>query len=331
MRSKFINVTIDLNRIAAAAEAVKQRTGVRLIAVIKADAYGLGGPQVADALASIADDFAYFALEEAREIRRPGIVLGPPDGEPEDYRELNLRPMINNVEDARRYAGLPVAIAVDTGMQRFGAAAEWFDELWQITRADEAFGHGINPTRAATLSRVCGDRAGFRHFACTGMLDYPETYLDAVRPGLALYVGAVRVTTRLTHVRDLRGPAGYTGFQHPRIGLFPAGYCEGVGPAPVIVNGRRQRLIEVNMNASYVTLAADDQVGDEVVLLGDGLQEVELAAHFDIREHEVLCRYTSMGLRQYVGEAAPRCSTSVSVSASPTGTTPRRAADPRRT
>jgi hypothetical protein len=40
-------------------------------------------------------------------------------------------------------------------------------------------------------------------------------------------------------------------------------------------------------------------VGDEVVLLGDELNETELARQLSIRPHEVLCRYTATGVRQY--------------------------------
>jgi alanine racemase len=54
------------------------------------------------------------------------------------------------------------------------------------------------------------------------------------------------------------------------------------------------------MNSSFVSVEPSDRVGDEVVLLGDGLTEALLAQHLDCREHEVLCRYCSMGARSYV-------------------------------
>jgi alanine racemase len=301
MRSKHITVTINLDQIAQTAEALRRRVGVPVIAVIKADAYGLGAPQVADALDAVVDDFAFFAIEEARVVARPGIVLGPPDGDPDEYRDLGLRPTIGNRDDARRYRGMRVAVSVDTGMQRFGCLADDLDDVLRLSGANEAFSHGSDPSIGRKLVDLIGGRVGFLHVACTAMLDAPEAWLNAVRPGLALYRGAVRVAARLTHVRDTYGPAGYTGFAWPRIGLFPAGYAEGVQPGPVIVNGRRQRLIEVNMNASYVTLDAQDQVGDEVVILGDGLTEAELAKCWNVRDHEVLCRTCRLGLRHYIG------------------------------
>src|SRR5262245_15690369 len=105
MRSRHITVRVNLDQVRANAERIKQLTKRRLIAVIKADGYGLGAPAVADALASVADDFAYFGIQEAREVGRPGLVLGPPDGDPAHYRELKLRVAIGNATDAARYAG----------------------------------------------------------------------------------------------------------------------------------------------------------------------------------------------------------------------------------
>jgi len=85
MRCPLVQVAVNLDQVRAAAEAIRARTGVGLIAVIKADAYGLGAPRIADALASVVTDFAYFAVSEAREVGRPGLVLGPPEGDPAEY------------------------------------------------------------------------------------------------------------------------------------------------------------------------------------------------------------------------------------------------------
>ncbi|MCK4343518.1 MAG: hypothetical protein KAY37_17530, partial [Phycisphaerae bacterium] len=112
--------------------------------------------------------------------------------------------------------------------------------------------------------------------------------------------GAVRVSTRLQSVRGTKGPVGYTGFTCPRVGIILAGYCNFLQPGPVLINGRRQNLLEVGMNTSFVTVDPRDKPGDEVVLLGDGLTETELSNHFGTREHEILCRYTAMGSRHYV-------------------------------
>lgn len=305
MRSRAISVQVDLDAIRAAAADVRRRTGVKLIAVIKADAYGLGARRVADALSDIADDFAYFNVAEAREVGRPGIVIGPPEGDPADYRELNLRPSIGTAADARRFTGMPVSLAIDVGMQRFGAAADQFDDLLRITGAREAHAHAVTPAGAARLREIVAGRVPFLHAAATALLEEPAAWLNAVRPGLALYRGALRVSTRLFSVRETSGPIGYTEFRTPRVGIILAGYCNFLRPGPIIVNGRPQQLLEVGMNSSFVSVDPSDRAGDEVILLGDGLTESTLAQHLNCREHEVLCRYGSMGPRSYVFHGQP--------------------------
>lgn len=299
MRSRSITVNINLDTIRTAAETIRRRTGVKLIAVVKADAYGLGARRVADALADIADDFAYFSVAEAREVGRPGIVLGPPEGEPADYRELNLRPSIGTVVDARRFVGSPVALAIDVGMQRFGAAPTSVDELIRITAAREAHAHAVTPHGVAALREAAGGRIPFLHAAATALLNDSSAWLQAVRPGLALYRGAMRVTARLHSVRETSGAIGYSGFHAARVGIILAGYCNFLRPAPVLINSRRQELLEIGMNSSFVSIDASDRPGDEVTLLGDGVSEAELASRLGCREHEVLCRYGSMGPRSY--------------------------------
>lgn len=304
MRSPHVQAVVDLDRIRAAAEQIRRATRVRVIAVIKSDAYGLGAPQVADVLAPVVDDFAYFSVHEAREVGRPGLVLGPPDGDPAEYRELNLRPAIDSHEQAQRFAGLPVALHVDVGMQRFGAAPEAVDDLLRRHAIGEAFAHAVAPAAVEKLVRACGGRVSYLHAAATCLLGEPATWLDAVRPGLALYRGALRVTTRLALVRPTRGPVGYSGFESPHVGVIFCGYGNQLRAAPVVINGRRQQILEVGMNSAFVSVDSQDRVGDEVVLLGEELPESELARHFGCREHEVLCRYGALGVRRYAAVRA---------------------------
>ena len=300
MRCPHVDVTINLDHIRAAAEAIRAKTGVGLIAVIKADAYGLGALRIADTLASVANELAYFSVAEAREVGRPGLVLGPPEGDPAEYRELNLRPAVADHAAATKFAGMPVAIKVDTGMQRFGCPAEELDDLAARCDVQDYFSHAVTVEATTRLREACAGRGRPLHAAATCLLDRPESWFDAVRPGLALYQGAVRVSTSLNAIRETAGPVGYSGFKWPRVGILLAGYSNFLQAGPVTINGRRQYVLEVGMNTSFVTVDPADKPGDEVVLLGDGLTEATLAQHFGTREHEILCRYAAMGPRHYV-------------------------------
>lgn len=303
MRSPHVTVTIDLDRVRDAAESIRRRTGVPLIAVIKADAYGLGAARVAQALSGVADEFGYFSIEEARQVGCPGLVLGPPLGDPQEYRALNVRPAVGNPTDAERFRGLPVALNVDVGMQRFGCPPEELPELLdrcrRLCQPVDALAHVVDPLAARRFADLCRGSVPRLHAAASALLDWPDAWLDAVRPGLALYRGAVRVSTPLHSVRSTSGPVGYTGFRCRHVGIILAGYSQGLSPASVTINGRRQRMLEVGMNSSFVSVDPADRPGDEVVLLGDGLSESDLAGELHVREHEVLCRYTAAGRRRY--------------------------------
>ena|GEM_PF-604186 len=300
MRSTHVNVVIDLDRVRASAEAVRAKTGVTLIAVIKADAYGLGAARVADALDSIADEFAYFSLEEAAEVGRPGLVMGPPLGEPREYQERQLRPTVSTREQATHFVGLSVAVNVDTGMQRFGCMPEELDELLTISSAKEMFTHTAGASGAGLLRELRGGRDIKLHAASSAQLDLPDAWLDAVRPGYALYRQAVRVTGKLMAVRQTSGQIGYKRFEHRLIGMMRCGYAHGLRAAPAVINGRRQRILESGMNTCTISVDPADRAGDEVVLLGRELPEEEIAKALNCRPHEVLCRYTELGNRTYV-------------------------------
>jgi alanine racemase len=61
-----------------------------------------------------------------------------------------------------------------------------------------------------------------------------------------------------------------------------------------MVNGNRRRILEVGMQSAYVEIGKSDRVGDEVVLLGEGLSELEVAGAWGTTEHECLTRLARM-------------------------------------
>jgi alanine racemase len=106
--------------------------GVKIAAVIKADAYGHGLEAIAQRIADEVDLLGVANLAEARRIRaagvhRPVMILGPALPEERtaiaDYRFI---PTVSTVEEASAYAGatkeppLPIHFVIDTGMGRIG-------------------------------------------------------------------------------------------------------------------------------------------------------------------------------------------------------------------
>src|SRR5690606_24807436 len=125
-------------------------------------------------------------------------------------------------------------------------------------------------------------------------------WLDRVRPGLALYVNAVRVTAKLVDVRESNGPIGYTGFRARRHGVILVGYSNGLRKGPASVNGIRTTLREIGMQSAFVDLTdVRARVGDEVVLLGDESPARVVADGWQSSCQEVLCHLCAAGLKQY--------------------------------
>src|ERR1700744_4994769 len=99
--SPHVRVRVDLERIRRNAAAVRAQTGVALLAVVKADAYGLGAERVSAAIADQVDGFFLFSLREAQEgqfWRRTGktsIALGPAERwTADDFLAERVRPAV---------------------------------------------------------------------------------------------------------------------------------------------------------------------------------------------------------------------------------------------
>jgi alanine racemase len=308
MISQHVRVTVDLALVRQNAADVAARVRVPVWATIKADAYGLGAAAVARALADVPGvaGFCVFALEEATSIDlweltgKPAITLGPPATfDPQVWLDAHVRPAVSTPEQAARLAPARPLLSVDTGMQRFACPPELVPDAIASGRIDEAFTHATRLEHVDRLRQVMAGRGMTLHAAATALLDEPRACLDAVRPGLALYRGAVRVTTRLAEARRSTGPVGYTGWTSKTAhhGVIVVGYSQHIRPGPVLINGRRQVVTEIGMQSAYVTLHPDDRAGDEVVLLGEGLTETDVSAAWNTTPHQALLTLAEMGVR----------------------------------
>src|SRR5688572_23781507 len=312
MQSRHARVEIDLGRIRRNTAEIAARVKVPIWATVKADAYGLGAAEVARAIVDLVEGWSLSSIDEAQQIdlwnatKKPAITLGPPGTlDPEVLVAAHVRPAVTTVDEARQLADARPILCVDTGMQRFGCPAERVDEVIAAGAIDEAFTHATSMAHVRRLVEAVGGKVRRMHAAASSLLDEPEALLDAVRPGIALYRGAVRVTARLVEVHESRGPIGYTGWTSPtgRHAVIRAGYAAGLRAGPVLANGRGQRCTEVGMQSGYVTADAKDRPGDEVVLLGEGgggvVSESDIAAAQNTTPHEALLRMAGGGIREY--------------------------------
>jgi len=132
---------IDLGALVRNLRAIRARVGRRrVIAVVKAGAYGHGAVPVARALAADGcDAFAVISLEEAEELRDAGVrepilVLGGllEPGEADAALARDVTPVVSRVESlgwlaaaaARAGRPAPFHLKLDTGMGRLGLAPD---------------------------------------------------------------------------------------------------------------------------------------------------------------------------------------------------------------
>ena len=216
-------VKIDLDIIRANFEAVAGKTGVPVMAVVKADAYGHGAVQVARLLEGKCAFFGVSSMLEALELRQAGLktpilILGqtPVTAYPLAIRE-GIRPTIFHYESAvalsqaAQEAGLeaPFHFAVDTGMSRIGfqATEECADICAKIAqlpglKPEGIFSHfatadcaDLSKARiqAAKFDDFCGmmQRRGvhipIRHMNNSAGLMNFDTHYEMVRSGIVTY------------------------------------------------------------------------------------------------------------------------------------------------
>ena len=212
---------IDLNAIAHNFRAIKAAIGAtKLLAVVKADAYGHGIAPVAHRLAQEgAFGFGVALAEEGFELRRAGVrseilvLNGAYGAAHRDVLRAGLTPVVYDVEHVRAFASmaterLTVHVKVDTGMARLGVpVAEVHTFAKQCQRYSNVHVGGLMTHLACAdtseeftqrqLARFEDARRAFAdlgvhpeicHVANTaGALRFPSARYDLARVGIGLY------------------------------------------------------------------------------------------------------------------------------------------------
>lgn len=134
---------VDLDAIVRNANAMRERAGVPIIPMIKADAYGLGAVPIARALER-SDPMAYgvATIAEGEELRQSGIerpILIFTPLLPEEMRaahESRLTPTLGSHDEIQAWEmyGSPYHLSIDTGMARAGVP---WREIGSVTAAVE--------------------------------------------------------------------------------------------------------------------------------------------------------------------------------------------------
>ena len=217
---------LDLAAVRHNAHVARERGGGGIIAIVKADGYGLGAARIAKALRGQARMFGVACLSEVAAlrdagVREPVLLLGcclPADRK--TALALDATPTVSSLEEAvawdalarrARKTPLPVHLALDTGMGRIGIPeALWTPALisrlaaLRNLRFEALASHfpSADTDRAFTLGQI-GRFARHRALAARHGLQFQHAHLgnsagilgyaglrdvsDLTRPGLMLY------------------------------------------------------------------------------------------------------------------------------------------------
>ncbi len=335
-------------------------TGTLFMAVVKASGYGHGALEVARAaMRGGADRLGVATVEEALELRDAGVsapvhLLAEPPAEAVGTiieRDLIVtvtsREFASTLARAAHLAGHTAVchLKIDTGMNRIGVCAEdagpvaaWLRDLpgialegafthfatadapgdWEFDRQVQRLSEAIESMRTERV------RPALMHAAnSAATILHPETHLDMVRCGIAIYglhpgtatydairlEPAMSVKARISYVKRIGIGEGVSyGFTWhaggpTTIATVPLGYADGVhrvmsNAMSVLIDGRRCAQVgRICMDQLMVEVppGVAARPGDEVVLVGrQGTEQIamdELANLAGTINYELACGF----------------------------------------
>ncbi len=334
---------VELDRAAVAANlaAVRAKAGGRpVMGVIKANGYGHGVVPMARLLAGAGiDELMVITVDEALSIRDAGIEVpvlnyGPFDRRAaEDLVRQGIDQAVYTTEaveamaSAARRVGREahVQLIFDTGLGRVGVgedrAEALFADIAQIQSDSDLTITGVataltedpeyDRVQLERYIRVC-DRAfsirvnlGAQHVASSAaVLDFPESHLDMVRPGIMLYghypnersmlerpielVPVMSLRAKVAYVKTLQAGDGvgyhraWVAERETTVATLPIGHSEGypagalAAGGAVQINGRACPLVG-GITSNHLEVAVPEgvsvEVGDTATLIAGGAAE----------------------------------------------------------
>ncbi|MCK5662178.1 MAG: alanine racemase [Thiotrichaceae bacterium] len=321
-----------------------------IMGAIKANAYGHGAVRVAKTLESNIDAFAVRCFEEAFKLRVAGItrpiILLEGFFSPDELPAIIEQDLQIVVHTARQVEVLlntqlakPVTVwlKVDTGMHRLGFAPHEIEPIYRrlkrVAKKIRLMSHlacaddrqdetTVKQTEIfLTLVTTLNLEASLANSA--GILGWPQTYVDWVRPGIMLYgvspfPDIVAKNTGLQPVMQLESTLisikhlnkgeriGYGATwrcpQDMPIGIVAIGYADGYprhapSGTPVLLNDQYVPLVgRVSMDMIAVDLRSQPHamIDDPVILWGKDLPVEEIATLAGTIAYELLCNVSSV-------------------------------------
>ena len=325
-------IRVDLDHLTFNLRSIRAHVGVPVMAIVKANAYGHGLVPVAQHLQKHGvEQLGVAFVEEGIALRQAGItvpvlVLGGIFGrQVAQFITHDLEITVSSLDKLRQVEAAAEALGrkavihlkIDTGMERIGVhsySARAFVEAavgsqWCVLKG--IYSHLAcaddprSPMTAQQLERfleACAhiERIGapmpLRHLANSGgVLHFPETRLDMVRPGILLYGvlpdaasqrtvdvrPAMSLTSQVVYFKVVKAgnPVSYGATWAPahdtRVVTVPIGYGDGwprslSSRGEVLIAGKHHPIVgRICMDQFMVDIGQDSAWNeDEVVLIG---------------------------------------------------------------
>ncbi len=319
----------------------------KIVAMVKANAYGHNLPRVANLLKD-ADAFGVACLEEAKVIRQSGVTKQPivimvgffSAMELDDISTLNCEIVIHQhhqiegLKKVKLSSPINVWIKINTGMNRLGFLPEELETAYKTLRALNNvrdirlmthFSAADDPSNPKTNNQIETFRKSTKNFSeekslanSAGILAFPESHADWVRPGLMLFgvspiiekLGGdfnlkpvMTLTSEIISVRqhkkgdEIGYSSAFTCPENMPIGVVAMGYGDGYPwrtseKTPILVNDVECCLagrVSMDMLAIDLRKYPTAKIGDRVVLWGDGLPVERIAESAGTIPYELLC------------------------------------------
>ena len=363
-------IVVDLDALSHNLQAIRAHVGVPVMGIVKANAYGHGLVRVARHLeAQGVDQLGVAFVEEGVALRKAGIqlpilVLGGIFGpQVAQFLRHDLEITVSSLDKLRQVEATAEALGrkavvhlkIDTGMERIGVhsyscgpfieaavASKWC--VIKGVHSHLACGDDpASPMTSLQLERFLDactqfERIGapmpLRHLANSGgVLHFPETWLDLVRPGILLYGvlpdpastptidvrPALSLVSRVVFFKVVRAGntvsygATWTAQRDTRVVTVPIGYGDGFPRAlssrgQVLIHGQRHTLAgRMCMDQFMVDLGPDEVAHneDEVVLIGtqdgEAIRTEDVARLAGTIPYEILTGLNERIPREYRG------------------------------
>jgi len=327
----------------------------KVISVLKANAYGHGLLEMASILVE-SDIFGVARLEEAMALRAGDvdkqILLMEGFFNLADITLLRIHnfqtvihslDQIEKLEQSKNFniasSPLKVWLKIDTGMNRLGIAPSEFKEVLSRLKAIDYVDSDINfmthfscaddltndftAKQIKQFDQLVGEQVGeFTLANSAGILGWPESHADWIRPGLLLYgcspminrtgvqdgfIPAMTLSTSIIAIKSLLKDesvgygAHWQATKNTELGVIAIGYGDGYprhakAGTPVLINGKRYPIVgRVSMDMVTVDLGVDHQVvcGDQAIMWGEDLPVEEIAQWSDTICYELILQLTS--------------------------------------